>query len=169
MENDSNRTCFFTGHRTIPKKDMTTLTDVLDRKIHELISDGCVNFVCGGAVGFDTLAACRIIVAKKYFSDIRLTLLLPCRDQTARWKSEYDIALYQRIKGYADSIVYATDTYTSGCMHLRNRMMADMSRYCIAYYNNSSSGGTAYTVRYARETGKTVINLHDIIKISNEI
>lgn len=168
MENSINRTCFFTGHRFIPENEMTPLTAILDGKIRELIYDGCTDFVCGGAVGFDTLAACRVIVAKRHFPEVKLTLLLPCRDQTARWKKGYDIALYQRIKGYADSIVYATDTYTLGCMHLRNRMMADMSRYCIAYYNNSGSGGTAYTVRYATETGKTVINLHDILKMNTE-
>lgn len=169
MENYIENTCFFTGHRTIPKKDMTHLTSLLDSKIRELIDDGCVNFICGGAVGFDTLAACRVIVAQKHFPEVKLTLLLPCRDQTARWKNGYDIALYQRIKGYAEKIIYASDTYTSGCMHQRNRMMADMSRYCVAYYNNSGSGGTAYTVRYARETGKTVINLHDILKMNDEV
>ena len=158
-------TCFFTGHRTIPKTHMNLLVEALDRNIESLIETGCHTFVCGGAVGFDTLAACRVIVAKKKYPGVELVLLLPCRDQTARWRSTYDISLYQRIKGYASQIVYAEETYTSGCMHKRNRLMADMSDYCIAYYNNSGSGGTAYTVRYATEKGKTLINLHDIIKM----
>ena len=159
-----NTTCFFTGHRTIPKADMTPLVDVLDREISNLAKAGCTRFVCGGAVGFDTVAACRVIVAKKKYPYIELILVLPCRNQTERWRSTYDISLYQRLKGMASEVVYAAETYDNGCMHLRNRMMADMSRYCIAYYNNSRGGGTAYTVRYARETGKSLINLHDIIK-----
>ncbi len=143
---------------------MTPLVDNLDREIAKLADTGLRRFVCGGAVGFDTVAACRVIVAKKKFPDIELILVLPCRNQTERWKSTYDISLYQRIKGMASEVIYATETYEKGCMHLRNRMMADMSSYCITYYNNSQSGGTAYTVRYAIEKGKTVINLHDIIK-----
>ena len=164
----SFKICCFTGHRIIDDEEMLRLPRALGEAIAELYARGVREFRAGGAIGFDTIAACRVIVAKKHFKEVKLILLLPCRDQTARWKKEYDIALYQRIKGYADEIIYATDTYTSGCMHLRNRMMADMSRYCIAYYNGSSSGGTAYTVRYASETGKNVINLHDIMKMNAE-
>ena len=163
--NNVENTCFFTGHRAIPKSDMTALTRILDENISSLADSGCRTFVCGGAVGFDTLAACRVIVAKKKYPDIELVLVLPCRDQTARWRNTYDISLYQRIKGYAAEVIYAEEAYSSGCMHKRNRMMADMSGYCIAYYNNSGAGGTAYTVRYATGKGKKVINLHDIMKM----
>jgi len=154
------KTCFFTGHRTIPKAAMSTVTADLDEVIAQLIASGVDTFICGGAVGFDTLAACRVVVAKKRFPQVSLHLLLPCRDQTAKWRNNYDIALYQRIKGLADEVTYAVEIYTSGCMHLRNRMMADMSDVCIAYYNGGS-GGTAYTVRYARDKGIPIINLYE--------
>ena len=160
MDFEQNSTCFFTGHRSIPQADMTALTAALDRTVEELVCGGIDTFICGGAVGFDTLAACRVVVAKKKFPHISLVLILPCRDQTAKWRNSYDIALYQRIKGLADVVEYAADTYSSGCMHLRNRMMADRSSVCVAYYNGGS-GGTAYTVRYAREHGLSVINLYE--------
>lgn len=166
MDHERSRTCFFTGHRSIPKDDMSAVTAALDETVEKLIFEGIDCFVCGGAVGFDTLAACRVVVAKKRFPHISLSLVLPCRDQTAKWRSSYDIALYQRLKGLADSVTYATDTYTSGCMHLRNRMMADMSSVCVAYYNGGS-GGTAYTVRYAREHSLRLINLYEKQKNSN--
>lgn len=159
LDSTKQETCFFTGHRSIPKDKMTSLTADLDKTIGSLVSEGIDTFVCGGAVGFDTLAACRVIVAKKYFPHISLHLILPCRDQTARWRSSYDVALYQRIKGLADRVTYAADTYTSGCMHLRNRMMADASSVCIAYYNGGA-GGTAYTVRYATDKAIRLINLY---------
>ena len=160
MEENKNETCFFTGHRVIPKDEMSEVTSQLDRIIETLISEGISTFVCGGAVGFDTLAACRVIVAKKKHPHISLCLVLPCRDQTARWKNAYDIALYQRIKGLADHVIYSAETYTAGCMHLRNRTMADMSSVCVAYHNGGSGGGTAYTVRYAREQEIRLINLY---------
>ena len=166
MLDERNTTCFFTGHRSIPKDMMSRLLVSLDAVIEDLVSKGYKRFVCGGAVGFDTLAACRVIVARTKHPEIELVLVLPCRDQTARWRSSYDLSLYQRIKGLASEILYATDTYSAGCMHLRNRMMADMSSVCIACYNGSGAGGTAYTVRYATDGGIQVINLYDYLKIS---
>ena len=146
---------------------MVRLSALLDREIGVLIEKGCDTFVCGGAVGFDTLAACRVIAAKKKHPHLRLVLVLPCRNQTEKWKRPDDIRLYQQIKGFSSQIIYAEETYTAGCMHKRNRMMADMSTYCIAYYNNVPRGGTAYTVKYAIEHGKTLVNLHDVIKYGN--
>ena len=166
MIDERKMTCFFTGHRSIPKDKLSHLLAKLDETIDRLIAEGYNRFVCGGAVGFDTLAACRVVVAKTKHPEVELHLVLPCRDQTAKWRSSYDLALYQRIKGYADEVCYATDTYSAGCMHLRNRMMADMSSVCVAYYNGAG-GGTAYTVRYAIDQGIQVINLYEDLKISN--
>ncbi|MBR5632827.1 MAG: DUF1273 family protein [Clostridia bacterium] len=160
-----DKQCFFTGHRTIPSGDLGLLSSAVDEEIERCYALGFRTFICGGAVGFDTLAACRVAVARKRHGDIELFLVLPCRNQTERWKDSRDVAVYQRLKGMADRIMYTSETYTSGCMHLRNRTMADMSDHCIAYYNNSGRGGTAYTVRYATEQGKTVTNLHDVIKM----
>ncbi len=159
--NEKKTTCFFTGHRTIPPADKQRLVGRLDMCIMNLAERGYANFVCGGAVGFDTLAACRVINAKLRYPDIKLILVLPCRDQTTRWKETSAIALYHKIKGLADKVVYSSDVYTSGCMHLRNRTMADMSSVCVSYYNGSTGGGTAYTVKYASEEGLEVIGLYD--------
>lgn len=160
MLHDRSKTCFFTGHRNIPNALAPSITSLLDGTIASLVYEGYDNFICGGAVGFDTLAACRVVVAKKHFPDISFSLILPCRDQTARWNNAYDIALYQRLKGLADSVEYASDIYSAGCMHSRNRMMADQSSVCVAYYNGRG-GGTAYTVRYATEQGLRLINLYE--------
>ena len=166
MDNDAcDRQCFFTGHRTIPSCDVGILSAAVDAEIERCYSEGFRTFICGGAVGFDTLAACRVAVARKRHADIELFLVLPCRNQTEKWKNSRDVAVYQRLKGMADRVTYTSETYSAGCMHLRNRTMADMCEHCIAYYNNSGRGGTAYTVRYATETGKTVTNLHDVIKM----
>ena len=160
-----DRQCFFTGHRAIPAGDVGRLSAAVDAEIERCYAEGFRTFICGGAVGFDTLAACRVIVARKRHADVELFLVLPCRNQTEKWKNSRDVAVYQRLKGIADRVTYTSVTYTAGCMHLRNRTMADMCEHCIAYYNNSGKGGTAYTVRYATETGKTVTNLHDVIKM----
>ena len=154
------KTCCFTGHREIPSKAYQRLFSKTEEMVESLIKEGYLFFGAGGALGFDTIAACRVIVAKKRHPQISVILVLPCRDQTAKWRSSYDIALYQRIKGLADSVIYATDVFDPDCMLLRNRMMADMSSVCVAYYNGGS-GGTAYTVRYATESKIRLINLYE--------
>ena len=65
---------------------------------------------------------------------------------------------YERIKAQADKVVYTAQQYTPGCMHRRNRHLVDNSGVCVCYLTKGS-GGTAYTVRYAENYGREVINL----------
>ena len=151
----------FTGHRSLPsgeKRDR--LIGAVDAVIRSAVSRGYQYFIAGGAVGFDTLAACRVIAAAKFFPEIKLLLALPCRNQTEKWRNVSDIALYKRIMGAAADVVYISDFYTPTCMHERNRFMVDHSSLCIAYCH-SDRGGAAYTVEYAGRTGVGVVNLCD--------
>ena len=119
------------------------------RAVIEAIEQGYRYFGCGGALGFDTLAAQTVLELKNEYPQIRLILVLPCRDQTRDWK-EADIAEYERIMKAAD--------YYSGCMHKRNRHLVDNSSLCICYLTEQS-GGTVYTVNYARSQGLKIINV----------
>ena len=55
-------------------------------------------------------------------------------------------------------MVYVSRQYTRGCMHERNRHLVDNSSVCVCYLNRES-GGTAYTVDYAKKQGLEIINL----------
>jgi len=57
----------------------------------------------------------------------------------------------------ADRIKLISPEYHRGCYHARNRYMVDNADRVIAVYDGSSSGGTAYTVDYARKQGKEII------------
>ena len=111
----------------------------------------------GGALGFDTFAAQTVLDMKKEYPQLRLILVLPCEDQTRGWRSE-DIAVYEDIKRRSDKVVYVSREYTPDCMHRRNRHLVDHSGTCICYLTRDS-GGTAYTVDYARREGLHVINI----------
>ncbi len=65
---------------------------------------------------------------------------------------------YERIKSQADKVVYVSQEYTKDCMFKRNRHLVDNSSVCICY-KIKDSGGTAYTVSYAKEQGLEVINI----------
>ena len=151
------KTCCFTGHRTIPESEYAEMQKSLESELTQLINQGTRYFGAGGALGFDTMSALSVLKLRKNFSLIRLILVLPCKDQTKGW-SEKDIKIYNNILQNADKVVYTSKHYYRGCMHKRNRHLVDNSQICICYLTDSK-GGTAYTVDYAKQKGLRIINL----------
>ena len=113
--------------------------------------------MAGGALGFDTLAALVVLNLKSEFPQIRLILVLPCKEQTKGWDKK-DKKIYGQILGKADKAVYTSEHYKRGCMHKRNRYLVDNSGVCMCC-KTKSSGGTAYTVDYANQRGLEIINV----------
>ena len=122
---------------------------------------GVVFFGCGGAYGFDTEAEYAVLRAKERHKKIKLILVLPCKGQDKYWNDESK-AMYRDILSKADKIVYTSEYYTNDCMHKRNRHLVDYSGYCIAYCTKQS-GGTVYTMNYAKDSGVKVVNLADYL------
>lgn len=154
---ERNWICCFTGHRRIDGEALQGLSVLLDDALDRLIADGVTVFRTGGAKGFDTLAALKVLDRKQVCPDIALHLYLPCRDQTYGW-DDRSCEYYDYILERADRVVYAQEAYTRGCMLERNRMLVGGSQFCIGYCI-SERGGSAYTLRYAKENGARVINL----------
>ena len=123
----------------------------------EAIEQGYRYFGAGGALGFDTLAAQTVLELKSEYPEIKLILVLPCKNQTRGWE-QADIEEYEQLEAAADKVVYTSKAYYSGCMHKRNRHLVDYSSLCICYLTEQS-GGTAYTVNYARSQGLKIINV----------
>lgn len=152
-----SRTCCFSGHRSLPQCDLEQIAERTKEAIVASIQDGYCFFDAGGALGFDTLAAKAVLELKILYPEIKLILVLPCKDQSVRWNAA-DITEYERIKSSADKVVYTSEHYYNGCMQKRNRHLVDNSSLCICYLS-SKTGGTAYTVDYAKKNGCRVINL----------
>lgn len=156
---EKGKTVCFTGHRKVPKDDLARIQERLWEEIEKLVLKGMTWFVSGGALGFDTLAASTVIGLKQAYPEIKLVFALPCRQQSRFWSGQ-EKAIYQGLLGKADEVIYTSDNYFSGCMHVRNRFMVDKSAYCVCYLTEVT-GGTAYTVRYAHEKGLKVISVAD--------
>lgn len=156
------KTVCFTGHRDINKSIAPYIPSALKSEIKDQIMRGAISFRAGGAVGFDTVAALCVLELKEAYPQIKLDLILPCRDQSSGWNSENTRA-YNYILSHADSVKYITDTYCSGCMYERNRALVDGSDVCIAYLERSS-GGSAYTYTYALKNNIEVINIYEKVK-----
>ena len=151
--------CCFTGHRTVPPEIAPTLVRVLDTHLERLFAAGFTEFRAGGARGFDTLAALRVLALRVRHPECRLALILPCRDQAKLWKVR-ERALYDDILAHADSVRYVEEGYTSTCMYARNRALVDGSDLCIAYLTRNT-GGTLYTCAYALKNRVELLNLAD--------
>lgn len=152
-----NKSCCFTGHRFISHEEVARLSEELDTEISRLIDEGYRSFYAGGAIGFDTLASLAVLKARDRDADLKLHLILPCKGQEHAWRPEQQ-RIYRLILESADSIRYVSEEYHPGAMLERNRELVNASDYCLCYLR-SEIGGTAYTVRKAKEKGIAIRNL----------
>ena len=97
-------TAFFTGHRILNKSE----SDLLRSRIPDCLSDayqaGYRRFYCGGALGFDTIAALETIRFREQHPDVKLLIAVPCATQADLWH-EKDKEVYRNILSLADEKV----------------------------------------------------------------
>ena len=156
MSDKRAKTACFTGHREM-QMAVNEVKYRLGELLDMLIAKGVVYYGCGGAWGFDFLAAEAVIDKKKLNPEVKLILVLPCKDQAKSWRPEQK-ATSSYIKTQADKIVYTAETYSKGCMHKRNRHLVDNSGYCISFLEKHQ-GGTFYTFSYAMSKELEIYNL----------
>lgn len=151
-------TVCFTGHREIRSQKCEK---ILYETVEDLIIKGFKFFGCGGARGFDSLAAKTVLRLKEEkYHHIHLILVLPFENQYTHetgWSKE-EIDFYHYAKTKASKVVHLNPTYESGIYYKRNRHLVDNSSLCVAY-QYKSTGGTAYTTNYAKKVGVQLIYL----------
>ena len=156
-----NSICSFSGHRQIAKLHVETLPVLLSDTIDGLIDSGIRTFRSGGALGFDLLAAGMVLAKRAKNPDIKLQMILPCRDQSARWPAKF-IRAYDNIVSSADDVIYLSEKYDSLCMQRRNRALVDGADILLCYLTRSF-GGTMSTVSYAYDKDLKIINLATLL------
>lgn len=151
------QTVCFTGHREMKHNQCE---NILHTVVEDLIGKGFRFFGCGGARGFDSLAAKTVLTLKEKYPHIHLILVLPFENQYAHeggWSRE-EIDFYHYSKTMASNVMHLSSVYERGIYYKRNRYLVDFSSVCIAYqYKNT--GGTAYTTNYAKKSGVQIINI----------
>ena len=145
----------------MPMGSIDGIREYLKREIERLYTEnGVTVFYAGGAIGFDALASEAVIERRTEHPSIRLVIVMPHKEQAKRWSAE-EKTQHEHIKGSADEVICLAEHYYQGCMQRRNRYMVDCSSICICYLTQDT-GGTAYTVKYARKQGLSVINLAEV-------
>lgn len=163
---DFMRSVAFTGYR--PKKlsfgddmshpDAIRLRAALRTEYEKLLNRGFTQFLTGGALGSDMMAAEVILELKEEYprsTKIAHWLCMPCFDYTAKW-SEGDKERLRKIKEKSVAFYVSDRPYFKGCMQVRNRYMVNTSRVLLAVYDGQS-GGTQSTVEYAKSKRRKVV------------
>lgn len=151
--------CCFAGHKFLPEATIEKLVIRLNREIEKLLSEGVTNFISGGAVGFDQIAAALIVSKKEVGKNIRLIFALPCGNQNMLWNERQNF-FYSGLLKKADEIIYISQSYTPFCIEQRNKYMVENSSHCICALRNEKSE-TGKTVRFALEKKLQVIHVAD--------
>ena len=156
-----SKICCFTGSRELGETNRRELSDKLEKLLIELIEkEGYTDFRAGGARGFDTLAALVVLKLRDKYTNIKLHLFLPCKNQEKLF-SKKEQEFYRLILQRADTGFFVRENYSKSAMFERNRALVNGAELCIAL-PLSANGGTQYTVGYARKQGVPVINLKTI-------
>lgn len=150
-------TCYFSGHRRLPREQIGQILLRLEKKIIRLSGEGIVTFLSGGALGFDQLAAKAGIDMRRKGLPIRLGFALPCWNQDVNWRED-ERRIYRNLLMQADFIHYVGERYAPGCMKARNQYLVDHAGVCLCALLHGRSG-TAQTVRMAKEAGLRIINV----------
>jgi len=160
----------FTGHRpeSLPfqedSAEFIPLLDTIWGEIDNLIEMGVDTFYCGAARGSDIICGEEIVLRKTLSSEpLTLNCVIPFKEQPCGWELEWKMRYWDLLRN-SDRIIQTSDGYQRGCYHIRNRYLVDNCDVLLAIYDSNSSGGTAYTVNYARKTGKQliIINPHTL-------
>ena len=152
------KACCFTGHRKL-SSDTREIRRRIRICAENYINNGGRYFACGGAIGFDMVAAEEIIDLKEKYPHIHLILLLPFPGYEKKW-SDFDKE--NILKLMKKSIYkYVKDKYTKDAYFLRDRKLVEGSDTCICYLSKSGHSGTRYTAEYAAKKGLWITNVAD--------
>ena len=142
------RSVCFTGHR-----ELLHSAAVIYRETHaitkRLVENGYCFFFVGGAKGFDSLAAQVVLEFQATHPQISLISILPFPGS----KGEV-------FRANADPVLFTAEHYFHGVYFQRNRQLVDAASVCVAYLVKPT-GGTAYTVGYAKKKQIPVVKLFD--------
>jgi uncharacterized phage-like protein YoqJ len=126
------------------------ITYQLDWYKHE---GGIDHIIQGSAIGFDTwFAECALSLG------ISVHSYIPFRGQGSNWPASSQ-KKYKEILEKSTVVKYISESYSKSAFLKRDRAMVDDSNYIFSLLNPEiKSGGTYYTVSYAKSLNRPISN-----------
>lgn len=150
-------TCCFTGHRILPDGQEEKIWQRVYACLEPLLEEGVRYFGVGGALGFDTLVAEKLLALRESQSQIRIILVQPFPGYQSRWTPAQQ-ARATAVEERVDKVVVCCQRPSREAFLARDWHLVDDSSCCIAWCTRAT-GGTAYTLRYAQRQGLRVWNV----------
>ena len=147
---DKEHTCCVTGHRDIPADKIQYVQMQLRQELLQAIQSGYTHFISGFAAGVDLIFAGIVADLKREYP-ITLEAAIP---YPGRMNTPDEV--FQCLLKECDIVKVHTDRYSKSCYMVRNRYMIDCSALVIAVHDGRKSGGTAATIKYARQMERDV-------------
>jgi len=159
------KTCAFTGYR--PSKmpwgyDETDARCVefrfrLREALEYLIGQGYTDFMSGGALGFDQMAAEIVLSLREKYPWVRLVMVIPFDGQADKWSREQRGRWLEIIEA-SDRVIRISHEYDKGVFFKRNHYLVENADLLLAAFDGQP-GGTAGTVAYAKRHGVRVVRI----------
>ena len=157
--------CAFTGHRSrkLPwgydEQDARCVAfkKCLYDVVESLVESGVEHFISGMAQGGDLYFAEAVLALREKYPHITLEAAVPYPGQADSWPMEQR-QRYKRILSRCARVTVVQEQYSRSCMLERNRYMVDRYDVLLVGYNEQS-GGTLYTINYARKKSREMILL----------
>lgn len=159
------KTCAFTGYK--PSKmpwgyDETDALCVefrfrLREALEYLIGQGYTDFMSGGALGFDQMAAEMVLSLREKYPWVRLIMVIPFDGQADKWSQEQRERWLEVIEA-SDRVIHISYSYNKGVFFQRNHYMVENADLLLAAFDGQP-GGTAGTVAYTKRHGVRVVRL----------
>ena len=147
---DKEHTCCVTGHRDIPADKVQYVQMQLRQELLQAIQSGYTHFISGFSAGVDLIFARMVADLKsKYPVTLEAVIPYPGRVNTPN-------EVFQCLLKECDIVKVHTGQYSKNCYMVRNRYMVDCSTLVIAVHDGRKSGGTAATIKYARQMERDV-------------
>ena len=160
--------CSFTGHRPgyfpfgydendsrcieLKGKIASVVRQLVEKKNVKILNTGM-------ALGWDMWTAEEVLKLKKEYPDIELHAYVPYDFPNLKWKDE-SINRYYEILGQCQKVEVVKDKAVKTQLLHRNRLLVDNANIIVAYFDkDADTYGTAYTINYARQSHKPIINI----------
>ena len=159
------KTCAFTGYRPSKMPWGYNETDArcvefrfrLREALEYLIGQGYTDFMSGGALGFDQMAARIVLSLREKYPWIRLIMVIPFDGQADKWSREQRGRWLEIIEA-SDRVIRISHEYDKGVFFKRNHYLVENADLLLAAFDGQP-GGTAGTVAYAKRHGVRVVRI----------
>ena len=145
------QSCCVTGHRNVPTEKAAHVKARLKEELETAIADGFTTFFSGFADGVDLWFAQLVLEQREKNPALCLVAVIPYRR-----RMDTKDAVFQQCLHACLAVHIQRERYTKECFLERNRYMVEHCARVIAAYDGRSSGGTLYTMHYAKRLGRDV-------------